>query len=157
MGKGNADLLCELLATRGELLKSLKGLREETVRTRPEPNEWSVWEVLEHVANVDGVYVLRIGQILAGEADLKAYDPADWEADRIAAAEEGLAGVLQRFYAARVEVLRIVSGLDAEDMEKSGKHPLRGAMTIRQLIQAVIDHDLDHAEQVAKTRAAVER
>jgi len=153
---GNADLLCEMLATRGELLRQLKGLREETARTRPEPNEWSVWEVLEHVADVDGLYSMRIGQILAGETELKANDPADWEAARSAAAKGGLAGVLQRFYAARVEVLRAVSELGPADMEKSGKHPIRGPMTIRQLIESVIRHDLDHAEQVAKTRAVVE-
>lgn len=156
MGKENADLLCAMLATRGELLLQLKGLQEETVRTRPEPKEWSVWEVLQHVANVDRMTVRRLAETEAGKPDLSAYNLDDFEAEMSAAEMDGLSGVLRRFYAARVQLMDAVSDLTAADLEKSGRHPRYGSMTARQLVEKIVEHDLDHAGQVARTRAVVE-
>ncbi len=156
MGKENVDLLSGLLASRGELLRSLKGVSEATAWTRPEPNEWSVGEILQHLADVDGIQAVRFRQILAGETQLKSVDPADWEGPRSAAAREGLAGVLRRAYASRNEVLELVSNMGPADLEKAGNHPRFGRMTALQLTEMAMNHDLDHAQQIAKTRAVVE-
>ena len=157
MGKANADLLCEMLAARGELLKQLKGLRGDRAQTRPEPNEWSVVEVLQHVADIDSLMVRRFGEIKAGKAELSPNTPADWEAARSAAERDGLAGVIRRLYATRTAVLDAVSDMEAADLERSAKHPRYGEMTMRQLVEMIVRHDLDHAQQIAKTRAVVER
>ncbi len=156
MGKENVDLLSELLANRGELLKSLKGVKEASAWTRPEPNEWSVVEILQHLADVDGIQAIRFRQIAAGETQLKGVNPADWETPRAAAEREGLAGVMRRAYASRNEVLEMVSNMSAADLERAGNHPRYGSMKARQLIEMAIYHDLDHANQIAKTRAVVE-
>ncbi len=156
MSQGNADLLCGMLGTRGELLQQLQGLREDTAWTRPEPNEWSVVEILQHVADVDQLLVRRLRDVLAGESQLVAYDAMDWEADRKEAEKGGLAGVLCRFYALRTEALQAVSRLSATDLERSAVHPKRGPMTARQIVEMEIQHDRDHAGQIAKTRTVVE-
>ncbi len=156
MGSGNPELLCEVLAARGQLLKQLEGLRVDTAWTRPEPNEWSVAEVLQHVVHVDRLYLRRIADVLAGKQQLAAVDPAEWEAMRSAAEKEGLAWVLRGFYAARAEVLAAVSELTEADLVKIGIHRTRGPMSVRQIVAGIASHDLDHAQQIAKTRAAVE-
>ena len=156
MGKENAALLCEMLAARGELLKSLQGLHLETAETRPEPNEWSTMEVLQHVADVDSVQLRRFGEVLQGKGDLSKYDPAEWEGARAEAARDGLSGVLLRLSAARLELLKAISTLTQADLERSGRHARYGLMTGRQLVEMVIKHDRDHAQQIAKTRAVVE-
>ncbi len=156
MGKGNAGLLAEMLAARGELLQSLQGLREDKAWTRPEPNEWSTAEVLLHVADVDRVQVRRFGDILEGEADLTKYDIAEWEGERKEAQMDGLAGVLLRLCAAHQGVVEAVSTLAEADLERSARHAKYGPMTGRQLAEMLMRHDRDHAQQIAKTRAAVE-
>ncbi len=156
MGKRNATWLCEMLAARGELLRTLEGLREDTAGTRPEPNEWSTVEVLQHVADIDQLMVRRLAEIQNGAPDLSKYDAAEWEGVRSAAEREGLSGVLIRLHAARLEVLETVSNLEEADLERSSRHARYGPMTGRQLVELEIRHDRDHALQIAKTRAAVE-
>jgi uncharacterized damage-inducible protein DinB len=156
MGKENAGLLGELLAARGELLKSLQGLREDTARTRPEPNEWSTVEVLQHVADVDSLQLRRFDEVRQGKPDLSKYDGAEWEGERAAAERDGLSGVFLRLAAAHLGVLQAVSQLTSADLEKSSRHARYGSMTGRQLVEMLIRHDRDHAQQIAKTRAAVE-
>ena len=156
MGSRNADYLCQILASRGELLKQLEGLREASAGTRPEPNEWSVEEILQHEADVDVMYSRRIRDMLAGIPDMVVIDKATYEPARQEAKKDGLAGILRRAYAARVAVLELVSELTEEDMAKSARHPVRGPMTVRQAVEGIVRHDRDHAQQIAKTRAAVE-
>lgn len=156
MGKENPGLLCDLLAARAELLKSLQGLREDTARKRPEPEEWSTVEVLQHVADIDQLMVLRFVEIQAGRPDLPKYDLADWEGARREAEREGLPGVLLRLGTARQEVLQAVSSLSQADLQKAGRHYRYGPMTTLQLVELLLRHDRDHAEQIAKTRATVE-
>lgn len=156
MGKENPALLCELLAARGELLKSLEGLRVETAWKRPEPNEWSTVEVLHHVADVNRLQLRRFDELRQGKPDLSGYQAAEWEKERAEAEEDGLPGVLLRLCAAHMEVLETVSGLGAADLERTSRHARYGPMTGRQLVEMLIRHDRDHAQQIAKTRAAVE-
>lgn len=156
MGKENADLLSELLAARGELLKSLQGVRVDKAWTRPEPNEWSTAEVLQHVADVDGLQVRRFEELKQGKADLSKYDAAEWEGVRSAAEREGLPGIFLRLSATRLELLRAVSQLTADDLGKTSRHARYGPMTGKQLVEMLLKHDRDHVEQIAKTRAAVE-
>ncbi len=156
MGKENADLLCEVLGTRSDLMKELKGLREATAWKRPEPNEWSVVEVLHHVADVDLLMARRLREIQEGKAELSGNNPAEWESARKEAERDGLAGVLRRAYTARLEVLNVVSDLTPADLQRAGRHPRYGMLTARELVSRVGNHDLDHAQQIAKTRAAVE-
>ena len=156
MSQGNVDLLCAMLATRGELLQQLQGLREDTARTRPEPNEWSVVEVLQHVADVDQLMLRRLRSVMAGDPELTPYNPADWEQARSEAERQGLAGILCRVYAVRTELLQATAGMSAADLAKPAIHPKYGPMTAQGLAEMVIRHDHDHAEQIAKTRAVVE-
>lgn|SRR5450756_335925 len=157
MGRENAQLLRDLLANRGQLLQQLQGLREESAWTRPEPEEWSTVEVLQHVADVDQLAVRRFSDIQSGKANMTGYDRADWEGVRKAAEEDGLAGVLLRINSARQEMLQAISDLSGADLEKAASHPRYGRMTIRQVIDMELRHDLDHAQQIAKTRAVVEK
>ncbi len=157
MAKGNGALLCQLMANRGELLRQLQDMVEATAWTRPEPEEWSTMEVLLHLADVDLLMVRRFGEILAGKEVMTGYSIADWEASRKAAERDGIAGVLLRLNAARQEVLQTVSGLSEADLERSSRHVKYGPMTSLGLVEMELRHDLDHAQQIAKTRAVVEK
>ena len=157
MGQENARLLRDLLANRGQLLQQLQEMREDTAGTRPEPEEWSTVEVLLHVADVDELAVRRFGEIRSGKPAMSGYNTADWEKARTSAQRDGLAGVLLRLHTARQEMLQAVSDLSDADLEKAASHPRYGQMTIRQVIEMGLRHDLDHAQQIAKTRAAVEK
>lgn len=157
MGKGNPGLLCELMASMGELLQQLRGLPEEKARTRPEPDEWSVVEVLQHLADIDETWLGRFRDTLAGKAELSPYNPADWEAARSAAERQGLSGVLRRAYSTRALVLDAVSGMEEADLAKSARHPRYGILTVLQMVEKICSHDRDHAQQIAKTRAQVEK
>ena len=157
MGQENALLLRDLLANRGQLLQRLQDLREDTAWTRPEPEEWSTVEVLLHVEDVDQLAVRRFAEIRSGKTAMTGYNIADWEEARSAAQRDGLAGVLLRLHATRQEVLQAVSELSDADLEKAASHPRYGQMTIRQVIEMQLRHDLDHAQQIAKTRAIVEK
>jgi hypothetical protein len=145
-----------------ECLLQIKALRETLGRLedlvgavpaarwdiRPAPQTWAPLEVVAHLADVELVHGVRLRQVLTMERPpLLAVDPrvlavrADYRSWALPLA-------LDRFAVRRVETLELLDSCRADELERFGVHPRRGAMTVADLVAFMLTHDIDHLGQI---------
>ncbi len=115
---------------------------------RPLPGTWAPVEVLAHLADTELFHGTRLRLVLTGDrpflqpfegAVLAAYARyLEWP-PRLA---------LERFRTRRAETLELLSSCSAEDLARVGVHPVRGEMSVADLVALMLAHDTDHVGQM---------
>lgn len=120
----------------------------ERWRVRPAPGVWAPIEVLAHLADFELVYGARLlGMISADSPHLQAIDPAAL-AHRLVYFEREPAAELARFAARRADTLAVLRGCSAAELERTGIHARRGAITVADLVAGMLAHDTSHVGQI---------
>ena len=124
------------------------------LRTRPEPAEWSVVELIGHMVDAELASSVRYRWILAeDEPDLLPYDQDLW-ANRFHAIDEPLDALLPVFDALRTVNLRIWAASSAADRARVGQHLERGPESYELTFRLLAGHDRVH---IAQARAGLDR
>ena len=143
----------DLLAAFPEQLKhQLQGLDDAALHFRPAPDEWSILELVGHIIDVGTLWPGRTRQMLATDnPTLAAIDPG-WVRQRDYHNKQPgfLLITLAEQRAEYVEFLRV---LRPAQLARSGIHPTRGPLTVKQGIAALADHDRGHSEQITANLA----
>src|SRR6188508_535987 len=109
---------------------TLRALIEEAgddVRTRPEPNEWSVLECIGHICDAELVIAGRYRWILAHDKpDILPYDQDLWVDTFHAAQDEDPAQMLALFEPLRAADIELWRKTPAADRARYGLHRERG-------------------------------
>lgn len=116
---------------------------------------WSPFDVVGHLVRAERVdWMGRVRTLLThGEAEAFA------SVDRLAQFRESegrtLATLLDEFASLRRESLRELAALalTEADLDRAGRHPVFGSVTLRQLLSTWVAHDLDHLVQIARVLA----
>lgn len=150
-----------MISEREEILKALRagplvlgrlvrGMSEDDVRSRPDPGEWAIVEVVAHLADTDERSLARTHRMLAEtEPPLPAYDPAALAIER-AYIDMDLGEELVRFTALRAEQVALLESLDDAGWERIGHHEEHGRISVRQLAAHTAGEDADHFAQIAR-------
>ena len=87
--------------------------------------------------------------------ETRAFEPFDRFAQFADTQGRTLASLLDEFAAARERSLQELSALriSETDLDKRGRHPQLGAVTLRQLLATWVAHDLDHLVQISRVLA----
>ena len=149
---GDRDPMTVLAATPGELyalvsplLSNATGL--EFVNSRPAPDKWSLREILAHLADCEIASGYRIRQSLAEPNHaMQPFDQDLWAAHY---AEYDAASSLATFVTLRNWNMLLLKTLKPEDWERTVSHPERGTGILRELIETIAGHDLNHLERLA--------
>jgi uncharacterized damage-inducible protein DinB len=118
------------------------------------PGTWSAHDIVGHLAHAEATdWLPRIRTVLEHGTGV-AFDTFDREAMR-AGEPESTDQRLARFVAARSASLAELSTLDisAADLDRRGRHPEFGEVTLGQLLATWVAHDLTHLAQVAEVMA----
>lgn len=116
------------------------------------PGTWSPYDVVGHLIHGERTdWVPRVEHLLAhGEAvPFPAFDRfAQFEASQGKSLDE----LLESFRGLRVESLRRLAALRLipADLDRAGRHPEFGRVTLGQLLATWTVHDLDHLVQIAR-------
>jgi hypothetical protein len=135
----------------------LTALPDEVVRGHPGPGEWCALEVLGHLIEADRRgFDGRIRSILREDAPTLVA----WDQDAVARARgdcrRPARELIDEFAALRRDSVALVSGLRAADLERLGRHPKVGDLTVRDLLHEWVHHDRNHLRQIqAGVQAAV--
>ena len=125
----------------------LGGVSPEAV-DRPGPaRKWSAHDNLAHLARHHEVMLERLRLILNEEkphlARYRAEDDPEWASWRALPLDEIL-GLLRT---QRAEIVRLVDGLDDDDLARAGLHPLLGPLTIPEWLEFFLLHEGHHLYQ----------
>jgi DinB superfamily len=133
----------------------LRHLPDPWVSAHEGGTTWSPFDVVGHLIHGERTdWVPRIRMILEhGEA--RTFESFDRLAQCTVSAGLALPSLLDEFAQARAASLRDLAALRiAEtDLDRRGRHPVFGGVTLRQLLATWVAHDFDHVVQVSRTLA----
>ena len=113
---------------------------------RPAPGKWNAREILCHLADCEIAFAFRLRQTLAEEHHvIQPFDQERW-----AGMYGGLGArsALNAFSALREWNLALIGSTPADAMSKPVRHPERGDMTFRVIIETMAGHDVNHLAQL---------
>lgn len=136
--------------TADDLAAALKGHPETAVSKRPAEKPWAAKEVVCHLRDIEELFYGRLQAILwADEPKFWSSDPDAWAETRRYLADD-LGKALADFRAKRAQTLRLVGGLPPGLLDRTGIHPTRGKVTVRDLVGVLAWHDDNHLDQIKR-------
>jgi hypothetical protein len=133
----------------------LRPLPEPWHRVHEGGETWSPFDVLGHLVHGERTdWVPRARRILEHGESLP-FEPFDRFAQLRESAGRTLPELLDEFAHRRAQSLLDLRALDPKpaDLDRRGRHPALGAVTLRQLLATWVAHDLDHVQQIARVLA----
>jgi hypothetical protein len=143
------DLGTRLRANADVIEAQVAGVGDEQARWKPDPAQWSILEVVCHLADEEVEdFRTRLDLTLhrPGEA-WPSIDPEGWAIER-RYNEKELAESLERFLTRRAETLVWLGGLTAPDWERAYQHPRFGPIRAGDLLISWVAHDHIHIRQL---------
>lgn len=148
------------LANAIEILRRTPATLNSLLRDLPEPwlvqNEgpqtWSPYDVIGHLIHGEETDWIPRAKIILEHGETKAFEPFD----RVAMFEESkgksIVELLDTFAELRAKNLRELESMNLTTalLDKRGRHPELGVVTLRQLLSTWVVHDLGHIRQVVR-------
>jgi len=129
------------------------GVEPAQLRWKPSPGEWSMLEVLVHLADEEvRDFRARVEITLRGSGEAwPAIDPARWVGEE-RYNERDPTAELARFLEERAKSVRWLVGLHAPAWDRTYDHPSLGVMRASDLLAAWLAHDFLHLRQLNRLR-----
>ncbi len=137
-------------AAPGKFAALLKGKTGKQLTRRPQPDKWSVAEILAHLADAELAISWRLRQVLTNNAiPIQPYDQELW-AKTFNYARRDPRQSLAHLRALREANLALLKSVPRKLWENYGVHAERGNESINHVVKMVAGHDLNHLQQVQK-------
>lgn len=151
-------LLQALASTPADLIRLARSFDAAGGNWAADMGEWSARDVLAHLIYVERGYQARINLILSESEPLLPFiDPERAESVSLIP----LAELAEQFRTAREETLAVLQALTPGQWQKPAIHATTGRTTLRGQLQILVEHDIDHTNQLVELlqaqRAAARR
>jgi hypothetical protein len=156
MVEHNLQHTISLLArTPGALSAFLRDLPETWTFRNEGEDTWSAFDIVGHLIHADRTdWMPRVKTILKfGESE--AFESFDRWGHVRESQGKSLGQLLDEFANVRVEKLAELRALNlkSEDLERRGRHPALGVVTLSYLLATWAAHDLNHLHQISRVMA----
>jgi hypothetical protein len=149
------DSIAVLTHTPGALDALLRGLPDTWTRHNEGGDSWTVHDILGHLIHGERTdWIPRAKRILqSGES--VTFDSFDMSGHLREVQGKSLGHLLDEFDRLRSENLRELGALNLGpgDLERRGRHPSLGIVTLSQLLATWAVHDLTHLHQISRVMA----
>lgn len=152
----NLEDTISLLARTPAVLDALLRGQPDTWTLRNEgPDTWSAFDIVGHLIFAErNNWVMRT-KIILEHGETKAFPAFDRQGQTRESQGKSLTQLLDEFArvrSANLDELRALN-LRPEDLERRGRHPALGPMTLSQLLATWAAHDLTHLHQLTRVMA----
>jgi hypothetical protein len=146
------EAIAVLARTPGVLDALLRGLPDAWLQAHEGGKTWSPFDVVGHLIHGERTDWVPRARIILERGESRAFDKFDRFAQFAASEGRTLASLLDEFAALRQQNLRDLAALNISDadLDRRGRHPELGVVTLRQLLATWTAHDLDHIVQIAR-------
>ena len=146
------DILGRMPATLDALLR---GLPDAWITAHEGGDTWSPFDIVGHLIHGERTDWMPRARIILEQGETRAFETFDRFAQFTASEGRSLDGLLDEFARLRRDNLRALTALrlTPEDLERRGRHPALGVVTLRQLLATWVAHDLDHVMQISRVLA----
>jgi DinB superfamily len=143
--------------TNKKLTRMIKGASPAKLRKRPEPDKWSVAEIIAHLADVEIVIGWRLRSILGNPGTpVQAYDQNAWVITGHYDKRDPKKSV-EIHRVLREANLALLKSLTPDQWQHYGQHAERGQETIEQIVRLVAGHDINHIHQIERILSPLRR
>lgn len=137
-----------LKRTPGALARIVQRARRPLLARRPKPREWSVTEVLAHLADAEVAFAFRIRKMISEPRPaLPPFDQEAW-ASALRYRRQDPRHLVGTFRALRESNSRILRSVAPAQRRRAGVHPEYGRIRLGQLVAHWAWHDQNHLNQI---------
>jgi hypothetical protein len=133
----------------------LRGLPDFWVTSNEGPNTWSVSDVLVHLNHCERAdWMPRLRTILRS-GETQSFEPFDRWTNIDELRGQPIEPFLDEFSKLRSSNLSELEGLalESQDLDRRGRHPALGEVSLSELIATWATHDLTHLHQISRIMA----
>lgn len=132
----------------------LAGLPPEWLHRDDGPGTWSAYDIVGHLLHAEATNWLPRIRTTLEHGGGRSFAPFDREA-MLSWDHEPVDRLLDRFQAARAASVDELSttGLTVADLQRRGRHPEMGEVTVGQVLASWVAHDLTHLAQIGEVLA----
>src|SRR5215213_8127971 len=143
------EVLRETPATLNSLLRDLP---EPWLVQNEGPETWSPYDVIGHLIHGEETDWIPRAKIILEHGETRAFKPFDRVAMFDEAKGKSIVELLDTFARLRTENLHELQAMNltADLLDKRGRHPELGVVTLRQLLSTWVVHDLGHIRQIVR-------
>jgi hypothetical protein len=141
------DLIAELARTRQQTLDRFSADVADLGR-RYGPGKWSVRAILHHLADAELVYLYRIRRVISQPDQIIWATDQDAWARSLAYDSAPLDVPARVFTAARDALIETAIAHYAGSERIMCVHSLRGRLSLRELFDGVVAHNINHLDQI---------
>ncbi|MEJ3748867.1 DinB family protein [Actinomycetes bacterium KLBMP 9797] len=122
------------------------------------PGTWSAYDIVGHLLEGEAHNWLPRARMILEHGAEQTFAPFDREA-MLGREREPVGALLARFASARQSSLVALAayGLTAADLDRRGRHPEFGEVTLGQVLATWVAHDLTHLAQIGEVLARTYR
>jgi hypothetical protein len=152
---GKQNPLQVLSSTPARIQTLIRGLSPKKLSKRPKPGKWSIREIISHLTETEMVVCCRARWIaFEDKPTLVPFDQEKW-ARAWAREKEPVAETLERLRILRKSHVRLLRSVPKTDFRRTGFHPERGVVTLKEQLETVAGHDLNHLGQIQRLAASL--
>lgn len=144
-----------LSRTPGSLRSMLSGISSAWLRGTEGPDSWSSYDIVGHLIHGEKTDWIPRAKMILEHGDTRAFEPFDRFFMKRLPQDVPLEEMLREFESLRKqnldELQRLITSND--QLEKKGKHPELGDVTMKQLLATWVVHDLGHLSQINRVLA----
>jgi hypothetical protein len=150
-----ADAIALLSRTPAVLTALLRDLPQPWTNGNEGTGTWSAFDVVGHLIEGERTDWIPRTRIILQSGEARPFDKFDRLAQMRESEGNTLDQLLDEFARLREENLRELRKLDLQpaDLEKRGRHPALGPVTLSQLLATWAAHDLTHLHQLSRVMA----
>ena len=125
-----------------------------TLRNEGE-NTWSAFDIIGHLNHGERTDWMPRVKVVLQFGETQAFEPFDRQGHARETQGKSLGQLLDEFAHLRSENLAELRALNLrpEDLERRGRHPALGIVTLSQLLATWAAHDLTHVHQISRVMA----
>jgi hypothetical protein len=145
-----------LLARTPDVLNAwLRGLPEIWTTGNEGAGSWSPFEVVAHLIHAERENWIPRARTILDKGETLAFARFDREGNLGESRGKTLEHLLDEFAEARADSLQQLSAMNLlpQDLEKKGRHPALGTVTLSELLATWAAHDLTHLHQISRVMA----
>jgi hypothetical protein len=155
MGHHLADSIALLARTPVALDAFLRGLPDAWTLRNEGENTWSALDIVGHLIHCERTDWMPRAKMVLEFGETLTFGPFDRWGHAREVVGKSLGQLLDEFARLRSENLDELSAMNLgeDDLQRRGKHPAFGVVTLSQLLAAWAAHDLNHLHQISRVMA----
>jgi hypothetical protein len=142
------EIISELQKNANGFYYAATSVPEPLISRRPQEDEWSVKEILCHLADIQQLCFERIEKMVREDnPQIELYDEVTENQERDHR-QDDMRQSLPLFLLYRINILAMLNRVGDTVWGRRGQHPLEKDFTVEFILNDMLDHERKHSEQI---------